>query len=134
MKEEELAQQLENAGFPSVTRWEIENTQWRKISSTGVKYLPPIGALLSEIENPVLWKGKIWRDGEEVEYWFADSNLDTALKFKKYADSEANREAGYENKEYIGGYIDTSPSNNISYGEIPEIALTKLYITIANKE
>ena len=46
----ELAKKLKDAGFPAVTRWEAENNYRRSISVTGEETLPPLGALLSELD------------------------------------------------------------------------------------
>lgn len=46
-----LAKQLKDAGFPVITRWEIENNHRRTISATGQETLAPMGALLSEMKG-----------------------------------------------------------------------------------
>lgn len=42
------AQKLKNAGFPHITKWEVENN-YRRISMVLGESLPPLGALLSEL-------------------------------------------------------------------------------------
>ncbi len=131
-----LAQQLQYVGFPSVTKWEVENNQIRSMSATGMPCLPPIGALLSEIKNPALWFAEIneYEEGFSDMVWFADSFLDSSIKLRKYAQSESNIASGYAGKRFITGYIDTYPSDDIKYGKTPEEALARHYLALKSKQ
>lgn len=122
----ELAKELKDAGFPHITRWEVENNYRRTPSATGQESLPPLGALLSEIGRPALWLDEI--NGELV--WLADNALDTGIREEHYSDNEINRANGYAGKPFLTGYIDTSPSNNISRGSTPEEAVARLWLAL----
>jgi len=50
-KEIALAKKLKEAGFPSITRWEIENNYHRRTMVNGDKMLPSLIALLIETQK-----------------------------------------------------------------------------------
>lgn len=52
-KEIELAKKLKEAGFPSVTKWEVENNYRRITMVNGDEMLPPLTTLLMELAKLV---------------------------------------------------------------------------------
>lgn len=124
MKKEKktIAEKLYEAGFPTVTRWEIENNQRRTISASGQKELPPLGALVSEVKVQFF----IQKNSNDLFSVFMINAHELGKPEEVEWFLKRNTEQG------AGGYIDDRTTNNF-YGRTPEEAVARLYIKLYSK-
>lgn len=122
LKGKELAQELKEAGFPSMTRWEVENNYRRPVLVQG-EALPPLGALLSEINTTIA----VEKLGTQ---FFTAYQVDDFVEY--YDQTTASEWEKAKNATGFNSYRDDKTSHNF-YGDIPEEAVAKLYIALKNK-
>jgi hypothetical protein len=104
---EETAIELEEAGFPIMTRWEVENNQRRSITVSGKGTYPSLSAILQDIfvaDNYDAEIGLLGRVGNKGKGYFTAFSGDHL------------------------GYWDESKS-----GDTPEEAMAKLWIALNKK-
>jgi hypothetical protein len=120
---EELAERLEQAGFPAVTRWEIENNYRRTATVSGKPSIPPLGAIISEIPKRIVQASGVYHNDVTKEDipWERISCFD--LLYPEFDD------------EWVASHtIFEAYSEPVTYyegkGQTPEIACSFLYIAI----
>lgn len=132
----ELALKLKEAGFPSITRWEVENNYHRRTMVNGDEMLPLMGAILSEIKIPI----GIEKTGNKLYSIYY-------LHEEKFSDNETYDDLYKEHLEWIIekgleipekkpqpiplSYRDDHISH-IFEGDTPEIVLALFYIEMKN--
>jgi hypothetical protein len=128
----ELANKLKEAGFPSITRWEVENNYRRHITVSGAEALPPLGAILSELDYPVAIEKN--RKGEFSAYRMDDSAYDYY---------QSNQEKDDENRKQLGLPERVQEQNYTTYRDdhiyncfnasTPEEAVANLWLALNSK-
>lgn len=106
----ELAKKLKEAGFPSTTRWEVENNRRRIISVKGEETLPCAECILSQIPS---------------EYQFSESNTTIGAVILRRLDGS-----------FVAGFYEKIIFNTIrpiTEGKTPEEAVAKLWLELNKK-
>jgi hypothetical protein len=110
----EICKKIKEAGFPQITRWEVENNYRRHMSVTGEETMPPLGAILSEI------KGLLYLQKMHQNYWIA--SLDAY-------ESEIKEEFVQFREKPFNSYIDTQTKLNCD-GKSAEEASARLWLAL----
>ena len=122
----ELTLQLKNAGFPQITRWEVENNYRRTVTASGQESLPPLGALLSEINF------SIGLDKHGKNDWTAYRCADRSQEdFDTYT-QEKMQWLNKEQEQNFDTYRDDRISNCFVYST-PEEAVAELWLALNKK-
>lgn len=112
---ENIAQKLQDSGFPTITRWEVENNYRRTNTVSGEPSLLPLGAILAEIDKC------IHLEKQANDYWIASVDL--------YDSKLGNGGEPIRSQEPHDSYIDTRTGKNC-HARTPEQAAALLYIAL----
>lgn len=125
-----LVIRLKQAGFPNITRWEVENNQRRQFTVTGDELLPSIGALLSEFKTQIAIEkhgNKIF-EAYELEDGKREFLGDITLEedFNDFTKRVPSWKPARDFSTYRDDHID-----HCLYANTPEEALAELWIILS---